>query len=202
MDETSTESFKHIILCVDQTPSMGYTISHKTTIMDAVNKGVTAFTNVFKESTVKANVTSITFDTKCQIAHEVSIETFTPNYSVQKNGTVRIADVLNMAAEHFRTLSGDLYIIFISDGIVDPGEDEESLAEAIARTREFNSYAVGFSSSNGKKSLDCLLDCYTNKQIVSFDKQQSYIDELKAIANEIIQHVSPCGKRKGEGSEY
>lgn len=203
MAEMNIENCKHIVLCVDQTPSMKYKIQGGT-IMEAVNEGVIAFINVFKGKNASANLTSLTFDSECNIKPEVEISTFIPKYSVKKIGNAHIADALNMAADRLSTYENK-YVVFISDGIVEPGEDEESLTDAINKLSSCFCRSVGFSGSAGDTSLDSLLDYYTNKQIISFNSQAKYIKTLQAIAEEIILHEGTKGsdsKQDGTESDY
>lgn len=199
----STENCKHIVLCVDQTPSMNYKI-HGGTIMEAVNKGVTAFIDVFKEKKASANLTSLTFDSECKINPEVEISTFIPQYSVKKIGKAHIADTLNMAADRLSTYENK-YVVFISDGVVEPGEDEKSLTDAINKLSSCFCRSVGFSGSAGYTSLNSLLDYYTNKQIISFNNQERYIKTLQAIAEEIILYEGTKGshsEKHDDESDY
>lgn len=203
MAEMNAENCKHIVLCVDQTPSMNYKIQGGT-IMEAVNKGVTAFVRVFKEKNVSANLTSLTFDTECKIYPEVEVSTFTPKYSVKNIGKAHIADALNMAADRLSAYPNG-YVIFISDGVVEPGEDEKSLTDAINKLSSYLCRSVGFSGSAGNASLVSLLDYYTNKQIVTFIDQERYIKTLQAIAEEIILDEGKKGsdsEQNGTESDY
>jgi len=183
--DNNVDNYKHIVLCVDQTPSMSCEIQGGT-IIEAVNKGVTAFINVFKEKKHSANIISLTFDSICQINPGVDVKQFKPKYSVEKVGKAHIADALNTAAENLLTYQGKRYVIFISDGVVGPDEDEKSLTDAINKLHSYFCRSVGFSGSAGDTSLYSLLDYYTNKQIVSFNDQKRYIETLQAIAQEII----------------
>jgi len=203
MAEMSAENYKHIVLCVDQTPSMNYEI-HGGTIMESVNKGVTAFINVFKEKNASANLKSLTFDSECNIKPGVEISTFTPEYSVKNIGKAHIADALNMAADHLSAYENK-YVVFISDGVVEPGEDEKSLTDAINKLSSCFCRSVGFSGSAGDTSLDSLLDYYTNKQIISFNNQERYIKTLQAIAEEIILYEGTKGshsEKHDDESDY
>ncbi len=198
MTEINTENFKHIVLCVDQTPSMNRCIQGKS-IIEIVNKGVAAFINVFNEKNVKSGLTSLTFDTECHISQEVSIDGFKVEYSAKKNGKACVADTLNKAANILAKHSNG-YVIFISDGMLEPDETESDLVDAINSLERYRCYTVGFITETGDSSLKSLLDYYTNKQIIAFNDHESYIKALVSIAEDIIKDegktVSEDDKKK------
>ncbi len=162
------------------------------TVIDAVNKGVAAFVEIFKKNNAEANLTSLCFDVECRMSPEVVIRSFSPKYSVGKNGRACIAEALSRSAERLSAYPNG-YVVFIGDGVLEPSEDEGRLEKAISDLKEYCCYAVGFTSENGEMSLDVLLDYFSNRQIISFDDQDKYVKLLEDIAERIIKDEGKNG---------
>ena len=214
MAEDNVTNSIHIVLCVDQTPSMQYQIktdkknTSKNTIeiMTAVNEGVAAFVKVFEEKKVSTVFSSITFDNECKISEPIDISgggtECEPKYKAKPTGKACIAGALSQAAARLKGCGNkdNMYVVFVSDGIVEPGEDAEELAKAIDKLKDYHCYTVGFSAAHGETTLRTLLDYYTNKQITTWTDKDKYIERFKKIAAIITDEKEQKPKDSGSGS--
>ncbi len=193
---STADVYKHIVLCVDQTPSMNCKIRGGT-IIEAVNEGVSAFIGVFEEKGISANLTSLTFDTECRATPPVKIASFTPKYKAKESGKACLVDALKMASDILVPFE-NTYIVLVSDGVLEPGEKEESLSFVFSDMGKCRCHTVGFSGENGEEDARVLLDFFTNRQLLTFSSKEEFKKRFSVVAEEIISAEVP-GDEDGKG---
>jgi len=194
--DNNVDNYKHIVLCVDQTPSMA-------PIMNAVNEGVAAFVQVFGDAKIKANLASITFDDECVTIQEEAIDSFKHKYSAKSKFSINeninppcVADVLKKASEHLAPFKNG-FVVLVTDGVLEPYEDESELEKQIKKIEEeYKGYnekecaiqpsVVGFAAERNNTELKSLLHYFSNLRIRSFTNSDEFVEAFKRIANDII----------------
>ncbi len=194
--DNNVDNCKHIVLCVDQTPSMK-------PIMEAVNKGVEAFVQVFARANINANLASITFDDVCDMKQEERIGSFKSEYSVKDKFSINeenkppcVAEVLKKAYEHLTSFKNG-FVVVVTDGVLEPYEEKCELEKQINKIEEkykknydkgckIQPSVVGFAAERDNTELRSLLHYFSNLRIRTFVDSNEFEEAFKKIANDII----------------
>lgn len=184
---------KYVVLCVDQSCSMGYTVEKGRTIMDCVNEGIREFRDRLVEM---ENNMPDTFQ-KLPMVFPMDGGNVVPGaYAAMMPGDRRaekgtlVSNALRGAAQMIVGRPGVPIIVFVSDGILEPQESEADLRDTIAKLRfsGVKCLTAGFHTDGRETSLECLLDNFTGRRMITWTDSTSYRTRFDEIYRQILAY--------------
>lgn len=185
-------SIKHIILCLDRTPTMQ-------SVQKFLKEGLKQFINTLKQQECGEDqfiLTEISFGQSIRAPSQpVPLALYmVDDYPLDRKGKIRASEVLRTAVQHMENTWADWhYLVFVTDNSLDPTESMTDLDRIIGGLQEracLSCFTAGFKSEDqrGMQGLEALLQFFPGGRSRLLANQQECSAHFCQIAVCIAGH--------------
>ena len=201
-----------ILFCVDTSASMGYSSYYEQSPLDCLYEALPDFFDKLQNSGYNFKIKVIEFSESTTISDWFDLSE-NISFTLNAHGSGKVIKALHSVTNTFDDYNlqeSCKYLIFVSDGILDPDEDWDSLHSAIHSLshlrfsvdfenefmtsnerkgkKYFMDFCVGFTNDEGESSLEILEEFFTDSSLHTIAYAEKYRTRLLDIAEAIINN--------------